>query len=510
MGTDRNHVILAQQALTRGDPEGRWLRLLEVFLPVGLADMNQLQAATGFSRDQVNRLLEKFRQAAGGGQPMVTRVEVKVARPWLGARGAVIYQLAETGAALLRAAGHEETRACGLKEAVAIAHAAALLDVRLAAQATGLTVATETELCNDANEALRPDNLIGPLDGRPAMFELEQTARPELLRRIVEGVRRRAEFFTGETPRPVSPIIRVLFALPRNATWERTLRIWEKAVAAVADERGGTLPFSLLAMPLGEFLAQPDWREPPDSGRWRDLLNPGLLAGFAPIPRQQNAAPTGAAGQGTATKSLVKQAAELARYSPHESRLVLQALWDFFTESAGRPAADGELAAPDLEFFSVVSLIYIASHDPGAPLWSRAGQPYASWFLLREYLKMHPLLHKALSAELSREGMTVWNGTMIRLKLQILADVFLRYHGFRVSDEAPVFVCAESADFSTRTTQPFYFHVAIRAPELLMPEEDGVMPTQADVALAESALAWVLRTLALEGDRVGLRRPAFG
>ena len=199
MGTDRNHVILAQQALTRGDPEGRWLRLLEVFLPVGLADMNQLQAATGFSRDQVNRLLEKFRQAAGGGQPMVTRVEVKVARPWLGARGAVIYQLAETGAALLRAAGHEEARACGLKEAVAIAHAAALLDVRLAALAAGLTVATETELCNDANEALRPDNLIGLLDGRPAMFELEQTARPELLRRIVEGVRRRAEFFTGET-----------------------------------------------------------------------------------------------------------------------------------------------------------------------------------------------------------------------------------------------------------------------------------------------------------------------
>jgi hypothetical protein len=246
MGTDCNHVILAQQALTRGDPEGRWLRLLEVFLPVGLANMNQLHAATGFSRDQVNRLLEKFRQAAGGGQPMVTRVEVKVARPWLGARGAGIYQLAETGAALLCAAGHEEARACGLKEAVAIAHAAALLDVRLAALATGLTVMTETELCNDENAALRPDNLMGPLDGRPAMFELEQIARPELLRRIVEGVRRRAEFFTGENPRPVSPIIRVLFALPRNATWERTLRIGEKAE--------GLAPFEVAALGGGAIV----------------------------------------------------------------------------------------------------------------------------------------------------------------------------------------------------------------------------------------------------------------
>lgn len=508
MGTDRNHVILAQQALTRGDPEGRWLRLLEAFLPVGLADMNQLQAATGFSRDQVNRLLEKFRQAAGGGQPMVTRVEVKVARHWLGARGAVIYQLAETGAALLRAAGHEDARASGQKEAVAIAHAAAVLDIRLAALAAGLTVATEQELRGDADQALRPDNLVRAGAGPYLMFELEQSARPELLRRIVEGVRRRAEFFSEKTEQPVSPTIRVLFALPRNATWERTLRIWEKAVAAVADEQGGTLPCRLLAMPLGEFLEHPDWAEPPSGDRWRDLLNPGLLAGFAPAPAPGT---KGLASPNTTLKGPSKPVpAELQRYSPHESRLVLQALWDFFAEHTGRPAGDGELTALDPEFFSVVSLIYIASHDPSAPLWARAGQPHASWFLLREYLKMHPLLHKALSAELSREGMTVWNGTMIRLKMQILADVFLRYHGFRIDDEAPIFVCAESADFSTRTTQPFYFHVAIRSPELLMPEEDGVMPTKAEVALAESALAWVLRTLALEGDRVGLRRPAFG
>jgi hypothetical protein len=497
---------MAQQALARGDPDGRWLRLLEAFLPVGLADMNQLQATTGFSRDQVNRLLEKFRQAAGGGQPILTRVEEKVARPWLGTRGAILYELAETGAALLRSAGHQGARACGLKEAVAIAHAAAVLDVQLAAQAAGLTVATEAELRNDANDVLRPDNLIGLPDGCSALFELEQTARPELLRRIVEGVRRRAAFFADEAERPASPIIRVLFALPRNAAWERTLRIWEKAVAAVADEHGGALPCRLLAIPLGEFMAQPDWSEPPAANRWRDLLNPGLLAGFAPAPVGQ----TGTDDKAAPIVTLPKPAlVELARYSPHESRLVLQALWDFFSESAERPAGDGEVA-PDPEFFCVVSLIYVASHDPGAPLWARAGQPYASWFLLREYLKMHPLLFKAVSAELNREGMTVWNATTIRNKLQIVANLFLRYHGFRVSDDAPVLVCAESADFTTRTTQTFYFHVSIREPELLMRSEDEVVPTSSEVVLAERALAWVLRTLALDGDRVGLRRPAFG
>ena len=307
MGMDRDHVILAQQALTRGDPEGRWLRLLEVFLPVGVADMNQLQAATGFSRDQVKRLLDKFRQATGGGQPMLTRVEVKVARPWLGARGAVIYQLAETGAALLRAAGHEDARACGLKEAVAIAHAAAMLDVRLVALAAGLTVATETELCNDAERdvaARQSDRAAGwpPGDVRAGA---DRPAGAAAAHR--RGRAPAAEFFSGQTARPVSPIIRVLFALPRNATWERTLRIWERAVAAVADECGGTLPFSLLAMPLGEFLAQPDWSEPPDSGRWRDLLNPGLLAGFAPSAAAERRSHR-RSRSGPATKSLVKQA----------------------------------------------------------------------------------------------------------------------------------------------------------------------------------------------------------
>ncbi len=514
MALDRDHVILAQQALARSDAEGHWLRLLEAFLPVGLADMNQLQAATGFSRDQVNRLLDKYRQAAGGGQPILTRVEVKVARPWLGTRGAIIYQLAETGAALLRAAGNEGVRACGLKEAVAIAHAAATLDVRLAALAAGLTVVTEQELTNVAGQALRPDNLVRAGAGPGMIFELEQTAQSDLLRRIAAGVRRRAEFCAGQIARPVSPVVRVLFALPRNATWERSLCVWEKAVAAVADEQGGTLPFSLLAMPLGEFLAQPDWAEPPSAGRWRDLLNPGLLAGFAPAPASQATAQAnvGSKGaKGALTSSPHQPApAELARYSPHESRLILQALWDFFVESAGHSAASRELAAPDPEFFSAVSLIYIASHDPEAPLWARAGQPRASWFLLAEYLKMHPLLHKALSAELNREGMTVWNASTIRFRMQTLAGVFLRYHGFRVDDGAPVFVCAESADLGTRTTQPFYFHVAIRAPELLLREDDGVVPTKAEVALAEQALAWVLRTLALDGDRVGLRRPAFG
>jgi hypothetical protein len=42
-----------------------------------------------------------------------------------------------------------------------------------------------------------------------------------------------------------------------------------------------------------------------------------------------------------------------------------------------------------------------------------------------------------------------------------------------------------------------------------MHEGDAVVPTKREVALAEQALAWVLLTLANDGDKVGLRRPAF-
>ena len=55
----------------------------------------------------------------------------------------------------------------------------------------------------------------------------------------------------------------------------------------------------------------------------------------------------------------------------------------------------------------------------------------------------------------------------------------------------------------------FYFHVEFRALEFLMHEGDAVIPTKREVALAEQALAWVLLTLANDGDKVGLRRPAF-
>jgi hypothetical protein len=127
--------------------------------------------------------------------------------------------------------------------------------------------------------------------------------------------------------------VRVLWALPRGAGWERSVRVWEKAVAAVAAELGGTLPMRLVALPLDEFLAQPDWGEPPEPGRWQDLqAAPSAADGPAAAP-----ADNGSAADETAGRAPV----ELLRYTPHESRLVLEALWEFFLENARTTARGG-------------------------------------------------------------------------------------------------------------------------------------------------------------------------
>jgi len=505
MSVDTEQVALAQALLARGDAEGRWLRLLEALLPVGVADMNQLQAATGFSRDQINRLLEKCRRAGAAGPAVLTRVADKVERPWLGGRGAHIYRLGELGAALLRAAGHQTARPCGLKETVALAHALAVLEVRLAAQAAGRTVETETEVRNAAGQVLRPDNLVLAAEGPAQMFEVEQTARPELLRRIVEGIRRRARFFADPAERPISPTVRVLWALPRGAGWERSVRVWEKAVAAVAAELGGTLPMRLVALPLDEFLAQPDWGEPPEPGRWLDLqAAPSAADGPAAEPTDN-----GSAADETAGATAGRAPVELLRYTPHESRLVLEALWEFFLENARTTARGGATGPAAAEFFRTMNLIYQAGHGPQLPLAARAEPPRASWFLLAEYLKMHPSLRAALLRELERSGGMVWNASTMRLRLQAVANVFLGYHGWRTADDAPLWVCAELAELGTRTMEPLSYHVQVREPALLVDPAEGEQPTRREVAQAEQALAWVLRTVALEGERVGLRRPAF-
>lgn len=225
-----------QAALEEMFSDGRWLRLLEVLGATGVADGVQLREGTGLTRDQVDWLLRRMGELNGR---IVKPLAVRVRRPGERGRPPEMYGLGEAGAALLRAAGHEGVRPCGLADERAVAHARAVLDVRLAAQAAGLPVWTEREYPPEgAGEenmpTLRPDNVVVLRDGVRAFFEVEQEARLTYLRRIVEGLRRRAAFFRSTGAAGVSPTVRVLFAVGEGKEWERTVEIWEKATALVA------------------------------------------------------------------------------------------------------------------------------------------------------------------------------------------------------------------------------------------------------------------------------------
>jgi hypothetical protein len=280
-----------RKALEAAFPDGRWLRLLEVFLPTGVADYGQMRRVTGLSRKQMDDLLERLAQLGGGS--VVRPYSFGVPRPGVRGRPAAVYGLGEAGAALLRAAGHRDAAACGYEEVREVAHARAVLDVRLAAEAAGLVVRTEAELVAGGKAegghrpVLRPDNVVTLPGGVQALYEVEQDADLSLLRRVVESLRRKAAFF-GCGGGKVSPVVRVVYAVVPERL-ERTVGVWERGLGLVVEEVGGPLPFRLVGMTLGEFLERPDWSEPPDEGRWR---------GIEPGSRAQGAGGRGAEEQG--------------------------------------------------------------------------------------------------------------------------------------------------------------------------------------------------------------------
>mgnify|MGYP000846375138 CR=1 FL=1 len=163
----RNTVDTATMLVEIG-PLSQWLPVLETLLPTGVADTQQLQQASGLSRDQVNRLVKRFDALAS--DAILTRVQESIPRPGRRGGSPIIYKLGEVGAALLQENGYPDAHACGLEKSTPIAHARTVLDMRLVALAAGLSVQTEKELPYGDNQALRPDNLVTLADGLPACF----------------------------------------------------------------------------------------------------------------------------------------------------------------------------------------------------------------------------------------------------------------------------------------------------------------------------------------------------
>jgi len=190
------------------------------------------------------------------------------------------------------------------------------------------------------------------------------------------------------------------------------------------------------------------------------------------------------------------------RRAPADDRRLLEAYWQHIQEQGPALAYTADRPRADPEFFTLMGLIYEASHPEEATLWQLAQHPYASLYLLRQYLNLHPRLKAALKKTLEgRASRMTWNPTTILHRMQVVLDVFLRYHGFCRS--AGLWVYPVSA--WNRPDGSGDFQVAAELhPEVLMGERDGVVPLRDAVQAAERALAWVLYALFAYSEEVGL------
>ncbi len=508
----RRSAVNTATLLAEIGPLAQWLPVLETLLPTGVADTQQLQQASGLSRDQVNRLVKRFDTLAP--DAILTRVKESIPRPGRRGGAPIIYKLGEVGAALLQENGYPDAHACGLEKSTPIAHARSVLDVRLTALAAGLSVQTEKELPYSDDQVLRPDNLVTLPDGRLALFETEQDADMSLLRRIHNSLRRKVAFFTSDAGKSVSPIIRVLINLPFGPLWDTTVSVWERAAAIVADERNGRLPFQIVALPLIDFLDTPDWGTTPDA-RWESLFDPAQTKNFG-RQAQKDSAP---AAQDTAPVTTAKPTAQkrarlpeaLKRRTASDDRRVMEAYYQHVIELGPALAYTAAQPQPDRAFFEVMRVIYAASYPEDATPWQLSLYPHASIYLLRKYLELHPILCMALKKAIEgRTSRTTWNPTMVMHKMQDVIDVFLGYHGFTNSGGLRAYPTSNY----NRPELAGDFKVAVSLhPEMLPGHENKTYFARDFTEPTERALAWVLWALFAHSPDIGLKLkgeyPAF-
>lgn len=494
------------QTIRHDLPDSPWLTLLETVAVTGAAHSLHLRAATGLQRNSLSRLIAKLNQIAGKWPPILVELDHSLPRLGQAGRAPQVYLLGEAGAAVLRLTEHPDVAACGLKDDKPIAHALDMLDVHLAARQAAMPVVTDRVLEFSEGRVIRPDHVIGAPPAQPYLIENEQAAGPDLLRRMRDCVQNRADFFSSAEGRVMEPIVRMLISLPRGKWYEQTLHYWDQAIRSVFAKYPQP-PYRILAMPLAEFLAQPNWEADPlrNDRRWSDLTPTRSVPQSAPL----SAPPAVDAHPENQTQALAVATATpraWLRTSPHDDALLLEALWLDFTERASTVFTD--IPDPDPEFFALMRLIYAASHDPTLLAIDRAGFPRASVYLLQRYLEIHQPLRKALSSAMKRgASASRWNVTLIRQWMQTVIDRFLAYHGFASGDTLQAW--AVVTDWHDDEAQhAIDVRVYLASGEMLMPHHaSGIVPGRDEVDQAARALAWVLHALFAYAPRIGLGQP---
>ena len=466
-----------------------WQSILEAFTITGVLDSEQMQSVCSLQRMQLTRLLDKMESYRNGLPPILHKLDQSIRRPGVRGRAPNVYLLGESGAGLLRLLGHEDVQACRLNSETAITHALGMVDVHLAAVRASVSILTDHTLAYGEQGILRPDHQLS--GSKTRILEVEQSAAPDTLRRLVTSLEHKQAFFTSIEGSQVESKVLMLIQLPRGPVWERTLKTWRTAIELCMEKLGGQFAFKIRVLPLQDFLRQPDW-DGSQRMDWIDLSNPQL----------------GTSIQKTLVSSPAKSQAPsgLMYRTTRQDQLVLAALWQDFKSLSTRDAERFPMASPD--FLQLVRLIYRASFGFRTTVFESASLPYAALYLLQQYLKMHPALHERLTKVMHfGRGSLRWNSVTILHRMQVVINTFLGYHGWR--PDGPLLAYPQNPAWDDEGPRTFGVIVQIHDEALLMQSGDNVHPLKDQVREHEQALEWVLFALFNYAHELGLGRVEF-
>jgi len=460
-------------------PADPWQEILEAFTITGVADNEHLLSVCACERLKLRRLLERLEEQCAGLPAILTRLPQAIRRTGKKGRPATIFRLGTSGAALLRQLGHPNAHPCGLTDETAITQPWRMVDIHLAARRAGVQVVTDRTIpYANGKHVLRPDHQARLPGRKTLLFEIEQAANAETLRRVLSSIARKRAFFESHESAGFERSVQVLFQTPTQTAWQKTLTTWARAAQMNEQETGRPLNFSLRAIPLPDFLENPDWHAS-DELRWQDLT--------AAAPADRPAAP-----------------AELIQCSARSDRLVVAALWQDLVENASQRLAP--YPRPDPEFLRTMRLVYAASHSPDLPLMEQAAIPHASLYLLNHYMRLRGI-DKPMRLALNKGRNSLrWNPTTILHRMQTVIDTFLGLHGWRSC--GPLHATPVTADWNAADSHTFQVIVKIRDPRILQDEADPV-PAEPEIRQTEQALAWVCRAFFAYSPELNLGSPEF-
>lgn len=490
----------------RGLTEKRqaWIEILDTkpnlrqalisFLPRGLAAQDQVEQLSGLTTKQVRGALDEMIKGFYGNVPLLRSEAVHLQ----GRRGRpqVVYILTPDGAAVLAHLLPEESvNAPKVEDPVELAHALMEMEVFTLARRAGITASVEHVLRFDGSHSIRADVLIQGGAGSQVIFEMEQTARPGDVPRILNKLKQYVQFFRSSGSQGVCPDIRILFNLAAEDTM--TIKRWSMILAGLQKQEE-KLPFRLFWQPVLFFLQSPEWT--------------GLDA-FEEIPcapSQETGQPSPEGPIGALQPVSVNALAVtnvllpplLQTYQPADLSSLNLILHSLASDSAGQPR---DLIFPQPgrgDFFDLVRTIYQVSYYEDGPVQKQAALPVLSIWLLYRYLNMHQnqtLLQAVLRGREEVRKSLNRGINLFRDSYSRLCWTFLRYHGFGRGGplEVSVRVPALNGDQSEIMVE-----VRILDPELIIGCDGLVLP--GDVNLTQEALSWMLSAIWLYGEELGL------